>query len=230
MGKVHIKICGITTIDDAVAAIDAGADAIGLNRVSGPREIDASRAAEILTIIREANENNSGVGPEPVMLVNAADTVACNESLALARRFAVRTIQLYGDDRGEHINRLHDEGFKIWLPHAVKPEHFPDSLRRLLARLSQPPAGVVLDTHHHRLAGGTGIALDWQRVHNAIGDAAHWPPIILAGGLTADNVAEAIRIVQPYAVDVSSGVEMQPGRKDAERMTRFVQSVRMSEW
>jgi len=230
MGRVHVKICGITTIEDAVEAIDAGADAIGLNMVSGPREIDAARAAEILSIIHEANESNSGVRPEPVMLVNAADAVACNESLVLARRFAVRTIQLYGDDRGEHIGRLGDEGFKIWLPHAVQPGHFPDSLHQLLAQLSQPPTGVVLDAHHHRLAGGTGIALDWRRVRDAIGEADHWPPIILAGGLTPDNVAEAIRIVQPYAVDVSSGVEMEPGRKDAERMTRFVQSVRGSEW
>lgn len=222
MGNARVKICGITTVDDAIAAINAGADAIGLNMVSSPRKIDASRATDILTAINGAIESGF---PEPVILVNAADEVECNESMSVARRFSVRTIQLYGDEQGKQFERMCREGFKIWMPHAVQPDQFPDSLRAALAELSRPPAGVVLDAHHHRLAGGTGIALDWRRVREAIGVSTDWPPIILAGGLTPDNVAEAIKIVQPYAVDVSSGVESQPGRKDANRMARFVQSV-----
>lgn len=221
MGKVRVKICGITTVDDALAAIDAGADAIGLNMVSGPRKIGVPRAVEVLKAV--------GGQLTPVILVNAADQAVCDESLGVARRHAVQTLQVYGDDRGEQVARIGREGFDVWLPHAVQPDRFPDSLSALLAELPDPPAGIVLDAFHDRLAGGTGITVDWELVRDARDASVDWPPLILAGGLTPNNVAKAIDIVRPYAVDVSSGVESQPGRKDAELMARFVEAVRIAQ-
>ena len=101
----------------------------------------------------------------------------------------------------------------------------PDSDKEELAAYADVVSGFLLDTYHKDMAGGTGMPFDW----NLVGQVKPPGPVILAGGLTPENVGEAIRQVKPFAVDVNSGVEYQPGRKDSDKLKRFVHEVRKAD-
>jgi phosphoribosylanthranilate isomerase len=218
---VRIKICGITSVADAREAAAAGADAVGLNFVGGPRELDADRAADI----RDA------LPPEvmPVALVRVSgDRIdrPGEDFLKLAR---ISHLQVYGDVSPESLLQLRLSGFEPMPVLAVRDERFHTAASEWL-RPDCLPAAIVLDRFHPQREGGTGAAFrwDWVAAARESGRLAAWPPIVLAGGLRPGNVAEAIRIAQPAAVDVSSGVEPegQPGRKDPALMRAFVHAAR----
>lgn len=209
---VRVKICGVTTEVDARQAALLGADAVGLNFYpSSPRFIGASAAQLIL---RELPPLMSAVG----VFVEVPMRQAFEHIQTLGR---IHTIQWHG--KKPELSDCFP--YHLIAAFAVRDaaslqaiQHYLDACRAV-GRL---PAALLLDGHAPGKHGGTGQKAPWHLL------ASFQPglPIILAGGLTADNVAEAIRTVRPYGVDVASGVENAPGRKDVEKMRRFLSSAR----
>jgi phosphoribosylanthranilate isomerase len=204
--RVRIKICGITNPADAEEAAAVGVDAIGLNFYpQSPRCVTVATAREILKVLPPF--------VEPVALF-------VNQPLEDVERFtetlSIRTVQLHGTPPTSL-----PLGSKRWiLAVAVRDA---DSLQEIGATLAKVPASAILvDAHVPGLFGGTGQTAPWQ----LLADYRPSVPLILAGGLTPENVAEAVSIVRPYAVDVAGGVESSPGKKDREKMRRFVEAVR----
>lgn len=211
MGRVRIKVCGITRPEDALAAAAAGVDAIGLNFYpSSPRFVRQEAAEAILQVLPPF------VDPVALFVQESLETVYfCTWQL---RR--VRTIQWHGKDP-----ELPSNGSYGLVPaFGVSESADLDTIRAYVKRCreaGQMPAAVLVDARVPGLHGGTGRTIPWHLL------AGFDPgvPLILAGGLKPENVAEAIRIVRPYAVDVAGGVESAPGIKDADRMRQFVDAA-----
>ena len=205
--RVRIKICGITNPQDAEQAAALGADAIGLNfYAQSPRCISRAMACQILDCLPPFVEPIALFVNEPIIEVQQ-----------IAQSLAIRTVQLHGD-----LQEPLPVGRIRWIPaFSVRDANSLDRIDTALAMLNAPPAAVLVDAHVPGKFGGTGQIAPWQLM-SAYRSRA---PLILAGGLTPENVAEAIRIVRPYAVDVASGVESSPGKKDVDRMRRFIDAV-----
>ncbi len=200
----RIKICGITNIDDALMAIDAGADALGFNFVPDtPRYLKDTAAAA--KIIEQLPPFITTVG----LFVNAAPEVI----QATADECHLDMLQLHGDESPQFCNALNRRFIKAV---RVKDESSFSHLSDY--RVS----GYLLDTYVKGAMGGTGIAFDWRLAVKA----KQFGRIILAGGLDPDNVASAVQQVRPYGVDVSSGVETRPRRKDPVKVQAFIQTVK----
>ncbi len=199
-----VKICGITNVADARDAVDAGASALGLNFVpSSRRYIDEATAREIADAVR---------GQVELVAVVADQSSAALR--ALAERVGVDALQLHGQESPEQIREL---------PRAFKALGIatPEDVQRAAAFSGER---LLLDAKAPGLLGGSGQAFDWSLVI----ELARQRPVILAGGLSPENVAAAVASVAPYGVDVASGVE-QPGnprRKDALRVRRFIENAR----
>jgi phosphoribosylanthranilate isomerase len=213
MSTPRIKICGITCVDDALLAARLGVDAIGLNFCrASKRCIDRALADEICAVLPPQVETVGLFVNEPLALAGGFLRQFCN----------VGTLQWHGD---EPEIPPPDSWYRYIPAFAVVDA---GSLARVTAFLSRCrsagrlPTAVLLDGHAAGQYGGTGQLAPWR----LIADFDPGVPVILAGGLTADNVAEAIRLVRPYAVDVASGVESEPGRKDPDKLQRFVDAVR----
>jgi phosphoribosylanthranilate isomerase len=199
---VITKVCGITRAADARHAVEHGATAIGfVFWEASPRFIRPEQAAEIVAQL-----------PGAVTKVGVFVNQPLNEIRNAARIAGVTTIQLHGDESPEDAARLE---WPVW--RAI-------SLARVNDTLHAWPSGttVLLDAHDPVKRGGTGRAIDWR----AAAEVAARRPVVLAGGLTPENVEEAIGIVHPVGVDVSSGVEATPGVKDFEKMARFLERAR----
>ena len=214
-----VKICGITSAADALAASEAGADFIGLNLVAGPRQIDVPRAEEIVGCLPPLIN--------PVVLIGLDDEGRAAQLLEWLKGTRVRHLQVYGEVTAKKVSSLCDDGFAVWPVLAVEDESFAEQAVKTLGRAGLELAdAIVLDAYDPARAGGTGVSFCWEWVAQArqADWLMDWPPIVLAGGLRPDNVAEAVRIVRPDGVDVSSGVEIEgsPGKKDAEKMRAFV--------
>ncbi len=219
----RVKICGITLPGDAVRAAEFGAHAVGLNFFRGPRQIEPMQG---LTIINALPPMVTPVGL--VEHIVASDPKA-NSAVNLARELNIRTFQTYSATEQHTLSQRMNDQLDWW---AVVPVASPASLknlRGLVGTFKSRPQGIVLDTFVVGMAGGTGKKFDWQWIADAreAGDLAGLPPIILAGGLNPDNVAQAIRIARPWGVDVSSGVEPAntPGQKDPVKMRDFIQAA-----
>jgi len=202
--RTRVKICGITRIEDAIAAAQAGADAIGfVFDPKSPRHVHPDQA---LKITRALPPFITTVG----LFVNPApDTVE-----GVLSHVPLDLIQFHGNEKPEQCRRYHRSYIKAI---HMKPDVDP----REMARLYGDAAGLLLDTYVDDVAGGSGQAFDWSRIPSDLGK-----PVILAGGLTPENVAEAVRKVRPFAVDVSSGVESGKGIKDAQKISAFIEAVR----
>ncbi|WP_020676958.1 phosphoribosylanthranilate isomerase [Geopsychrobacter electrodiphilus] len=203
MQYTRVKICGITSVEDALAAVAAGADALGFVFYDkSPRAVTAAQAA---VIIRALPPFISTVG----LFVNETRVVieqtvsACGLDL----------IQLHGDETPQDCLF---PGRRV-----IKALRVRDA-GSLAAAADYEVSGLLLDAWSDQLYGGSGESFDWQLLQ----DFADQHPVILAGGLNPQNVAEAIRQVRPFAVDVSSGVESAPGRKDHAEMAEFIRQVR----
>jgi phosphoribosylanthranilate isomerase len=210
--QVRVKVCGVTSTADALQAAALGADAVGLNFYpQSPRYVLPEDAAAIL---RELPPFVEPVG----LFVNQPLT----EVFAAAAGFTgLRTVQWHGDEPEVSAS----PAFRFIPAFAVRDRESLARISRYLERcreLGRLPAAVLVDAHVAGLYGGTGQRAPWE----LLADFRPGVPLILAGGLTPDNVAEAVRVVQPYAVDVASGVESSPGRKDVEEMRRFIGNVR----
>jgi phosphoribosylanthranilate isomerase len=213
--RTRVKICGVTTPADALLALELGADAIGLNFYPGsPRYVTEESAAAIL---REL--------PPFSVTVGVFVQESWERMVGVAKR----------------LGRLHCFQLHGVLPEPPIPSTYPlvaavpvknsDSLRELSDWVDRcraggcRPAAVLVDAAVPGLHGGTGRTAPWD----LLADRNLGVPLLLAGGLKPDNVAEAIRRVRPWGVDVASGVESSPGRKDAEKMRRFLDAVRTAE-
>ncbi len=208
---VRIKICGVTTPADAKFAADAGADAVGLNFYpQSPRHVAPQQSAAIM---RELPAFTAAVG----VFVGMPLRQVC----AIAFQLGLRGVQTYDEQppTEDTFPFAHVPAFR------VKDQAGLDHVRRFLdaARvLNRTPSAVLIDSNVPGQFGGTGHAAPWELLRRF--DAG--VPLILAGGLTPENVAEAIAIVRPWGVDVASGVERAPGVKDPDKVTRFVKNVR----
>ncbi|MBU6401701.1 MAG: phosphoribosylanthranilate isomerase [Verrucomicrobia bacterium] len=203
--NLKIKICGITNLSDALAAVDAGADALGFVFYEpSPRHVLARTAAGI---IRRLPPLIAKVG----VFVNAAESVVHQ----VVAECGLDTLQFHGEESPEFCRKFAPS--KVIKAFRIRDA---DSLRALPA---YETAAWLLDSYVPETVGGTGEKFNWDLACVA---KEFGQPIILAGGLTPENVAEAVHEVWPYGVDVSSGVEATPGRKDAQLIRDFIGAVR----
>lgn len=205
---IKIKICGIKTIHDALAAIDAGADYLGYNFYPrSVRCIEKQACMEITSVLKKRFPHIKLVG----VFVNSS----VEEMKDIMETCLLDAAQLHGDETVETIDALDGRAFKAF-------RGVPESVDGF-ARIESP--AFLLDASVKGLYGGSGVTADWA----GAAELAKKYPLLLAGGLTPENVAEAIRRVKPWGVDVASGVESAPGEKDAARMSAFVKAVRVAE-
>jgi phosphoribosylanthranilate isomerase len=202
--RTRVKICGITRVEDARAAVDAGADAIGLVFYPpSPRHVELAQAAAIAAVLPPFVTT---VG----LFVNAdVETIA-----EAVRACGIDLLQFHGNECPNYCS----EHGRPWI-RALRMKDDIDLAAE--AERFAGARGLLLDAFRPGVPGGTGETFDWSRI--PVGMAGR---IVLAGGLTPDNVEQAVRQVRPFAVDVSGGVEREPGIKDAEKIARFVQAVR----
>ena len=202
-----IKICGITSREDALAAVAAGADALGFNFYRpSPRYISPLAAREIIERL-----------PESILTVGVFVNEDSPEAvLKIAREAGVKALQLHGDEAPDYCRQLATE-FQVIKTFAVSDD-FDTNIVQMF-----PVNAIMLDTKHNKLRGGTGRVFDWSIARQISPRVAK---LYLAGGLAPENVAEAIETVRPYAVDACSGLEERPGLKSEERMRAFVAAVR----
>ena len=204
---VRVKICGLTNLEDALVAAAAGADALGFNFWPGsPRHIEARRAAELIAHL-------------PPFITPVG--VVVNESRAgverLARASGVGAVELHGDELPEDAAALAAAGLTIIKAFRVGTGFRPQRLREFAAA-----DAFLLDAQVKGKRGGTGRSFDWTVARRA----APFGRILLAGGLTPENVAEAICQAQPWGVDVCTGVEKKPGVKDHARLREFIRRAK----
>ncbi len=197
----RVKICGLTSIKDAKRAEQLGADAVGFVFAQGPRQVDPVLARNICLRI----------GPFTAK-VGVFVNETMEEILRVKEFCGLTIVQLHGDEPDQMIHELAPGVIKaIKVKPNVKPE------------LNENFSGtILLDTYCQDVIGGSGKVFDWELAK----DYSKGSKIILAGGLTPDNVKEAIEKVRPYAVDVSSGVEIEPGRKDYAKLERFIRRAK----
>ncbi len=201
--RTRIKICGITRPEDAEFAAAAGADAIGLVFcAASPRAVTIQQAQAITARV-----------PPFVSVVGVFADDDPDEIREILQAVRIDILQFHGEETPENC-RMFDK------PYLKAVRMRPDSHLEAVAREFPHACGLLLDTYSERAAGGTGEIFDWARVPAGLGK-----PLVLAGGLTPDNVASAIASVGPYAVDVSSGVERAKGVKDADKIEAFVRAV-----
>ncbi len=203
---VRIKICGMTNTEDAVAAAELGADAVGFVFAPSPRQVSAEKAREIIMALPPFIQTvGVFVDEDPERVASIADS--CRLDM----------LQFHGKESPAYCSRFGQRVIK-----AVRVQD-QDRLEGC-SEYSSVVAALLLDTYVPDQYGGTGLTFDW----NLALEAKKYAPIILAGGLNPDNVADAISAVKPYAVDSSSGLEKEPGVKDHEKMARFIQTVRQA--
>ena len=203
--RVRTKICGITRVEDALVAAQAGVDAIGLVfYAKSPRAVTVAQAGQIIAAL-----------PPFVSTVGLFVNASREEVEAVLAKLPLDILQFHGDETPADC-----EGFARPYYRALRMQPGVD-----IAQLSAQYAsaqGVLLDAWVPGLHGGTGERFDWDRIPQHLAK-----PLILAGGLNADNVTQAIEQVQPWAVDVSGGVESSPVIKDADKMRKFLYAVQM---
>jgi phosphoribosylanthranilate isomerase len=213
--RVRVKICGVTCAEDVAVAVEAGADAVGFNFYSqSPRYVSPQTARELTRSL-----------PPFVEAVG----VFVKHSVAQARAFLgpigrIWTIQVHGGE----AETLDAHPWRYVPAFAVREKGDLDRINEYLDRCRRAgtlPSAALIDGHAPGLHGGTGRTAPWELLKGVSRDV----PLILAGGLTPDNVADAVRAVRPFAVDVASGVESSPGRKDADKVRQFIEQVRRAE-
>lgn len=208
-GRIQIKICGLTTLADSLLAIQAGADALGFVFLPGSRRyVDARKAADWMINL-----------PEEVTKVAVLVDPTLDDVVQTAALPFIDAVQLHGFESPELCRRIAGEGIrfsKAWPASGngmVKPipNFYTDT--------------IILDSKTQRGFGGTGETFDWSAGRKFVQDHSDLR-VVVAGGLTVKNVAEAIRVMRPFGVDVTTGVESLPGRKDPARTRDFIAAAR----
>jgi phosphoribosylanthranilate isomerase len=207
---VRVKICGLTREADVDSAVSMGADAVGF--ISGfpasPRNVSLERAGELAARVPPFVS---------AVLVTTEETILKEEPAV--RKTGIRTIQLYGDGI-DPVRVSGSLGVRLIRPYLVRSEETYPAKEASLGF-----DALLTDTYRAGRQGGTGITSDWE-VCRRIRETILPVPMILSGGLRPENVAEGIRLVRPFAVDVSSGVEISPGVKDPDKIAEFIRRAR----
>jgi phosphoribosylanthranilate isomerase len=203
---MNVKICGITNLQDALVAVELGAYALGFIFVkSSPRYISPESAKQII-----------GKLPPAVKPIGVFVDTPQNEIFHMIKQTGIVCVQLHGNESPQELS-----GYPVPIFKSFRVgNNFDVSILR-----QYPASAFLLDTFVDGTLGGTGKTFDWKI---AIAAKAHGP-IILAGGLSPDNIAEAVRTVRPYAVDVNSGVESAPGKKDKKKLQQLFANIRQLE-
>ena len=202
---IRIKICGITNLEDALAAAEVGADALGFVLAASPRQVTPENLKHLVAKL-----------PPLVLKVGVFVDSPLDEVRRIMSDCGLNLAQLHGSESPEYCEAL--------FPRAIKAFQVKDA-----AVLEQLPlyraSAYLLDGYHSQLKGGSGQSFDWDIAQQARGLGR----IILSGGLTPENVVQAIAIARPYGVDVSSGVEARPGKKDHRKLAAFIRAVKESD-
>jgi phosphoribosylanthranilate isomerase len=202
---VKAKVCGITTPEDALTAANSGADAVGLVFAESPRKLSVEQAREVATTL-----------PNGVLKVGVFVDEEPEEVLRIVREVGLDYAQLHGDESPETVTFLREEGVKV-----IKALRIQGA--GSLAAMDGYEADLfLLDAWSEKARGGTGERFDWE-VAKSYGGRGN---ILVSGGLTPENVREAIRFFEPYGVDASSSLEDAPGKKNGERVRRFVSAAK----
>lgn len=202
-----VKICGITNVADARAAVEAGADAFGLIFAASPRCVSAQQARDIV--------GAAGSGACVPVGVFVDEPVA--RIVEIAAFAGLRCLQLHGNEQPQVVGQLLSRGYDVVKSFRVAPS------ADVIAMLQPYPAtAYLLDTFVPGQAGGTGRTFDWSLARAA----APGMRVIVSGGLGVDNVLDAIRLSQPYGVDASSRLELKPGVKDPDKVREFIRLVK----
>ncbi|MBN0986215.1 phosphoribosylanthranilate isomerase [Amphritea sp. RP18W] len=203
MMRTRVKICGITRLEDALAAVESGADALGfVFYAPSPRYVEPAVAEAIIKQL-----------PPFVTTVALFVNASVDQVQTTMAQTGIDLLQFHGDESPEYCAQFDRPYFKA-LRMSPDIDVVAETKRFSLAR------GILLDAYRPGVPGGTGEAFDWERIPSDIDK-----PLILAGGLDQSNVAQAICQVKPYAVDVSGGVEAAKGLKDCEKITSFMNEV-----
>ena len=200
-----VKVCGITNPADARVAADAGADAVGLVFAESPRRVGVEEARLVSIAL-----------PDNVIRVGVFVNVAPVEVLRISREVGLDLAQLHGDETPEDVTAVRDGGVKVMKALRVRDETSLEALDLYEADL------FLLDAHSERARGGTGESFDWGVAKSLRGR----DNIVVSGGLGPENVREAVELFEPYGVDASSRLEDEPGKKNGERVRRFVLAAR----
>jgi phosphoribosylanthranilate isomerase len=202
---VKVKICGITSLEDALTAVEAGADALGfVFYPKSPRNIPPEQAGDIIRRLPPFVQTIGLFVNEDAAIVNAT-----------ADQCGLDVIQLHGEEPPGYCDSIQRRVIKAFRVRDITT---------LDALVNYRVAGCLLDAWVPTAPGGTGQTFNWEIAAEAVKRGQR---IVLAGGLTPGNVAEAVRRVKPYAVDVSSGVESSPGCKDADKIRKFIDQARL---
>jgi phosphoribosylanthranilate isomerase len=199
------KVCGITNPGDARVAADAGADAIGLIFAESPRKLT----------LKEARKVSVGL-PENILKVGVFVDAEPGEVLEIAREVGLDLAQLHGDETPETVAAIRNAGLPVMKALRVRNMEALGALERYEADL------FMLDAWSARARGGTGETFDWGLAKSVKGRGN----IVVSGGLTPENVREAVEFFEPYGVDASSSLEERPGKKSGERVRRFVRAAK----
>jgi phosphoribosylanthranilate isomerase len=202
---VFTKVCGITNPGDAREAADAGADAIGLIFAESPRRVGIEEARKISVAL-----------PDGVLKVGVFVDADPEEVLRIARRAGLDLAQLHGDEMPETVAAIRGAGLPVMKALRVRNAEALGTLESYEADL------FMLDAWSARVRGGTGETFDWTLAKSVKGR----DNIVVSGGLTPENVREAIEFFEPYGVDASSSLEERPGKKSGERVRRFVRAAK----
>lgn len=214
-----IKICGITTLNDALAAAQLGADLLGFNFYpKSPRYIAPETCREITGILRSQYPR--------LLLIGVFVNMPAAEIRAILAACQLDLAQLHGDETPEMLAELGSRAFKaIRLSASESVDESVSPFVSVSQSVSLLPPALLVDAAVKGLYGGSGVTTDWAKA----AALSQRIPLLLAGGLTPENVAQAIAQVRPWGVDTASGVESSPGVKDAARMWDFVAAVREME-
>lgn len=205
IASVTVKVCGITNLEDARAAADAGADAIGLVFAESPRRVNVDQAREIADALTE-----------DILKVGVFVDAGAEEVLRVVREVGLDVAQLHGDETPETVTFLRGEGVKVMKALRVRDAASLAEMERFEADL------FLLDAYSEKARGGTGEKFDWGLAKSIRGRGN----IVVSGGLSPENVRDAIEFFEPYGVDASSSLEDAPGRKNVERVRRFVSAAK----
>jgi phosphoribosylanthranilate isomerase len=202
---VKVKVCGITNPEDGAFAVESGADAIGFVFAKSPRKLSVEQAREIAATL-----------PDSILKVGVFVDEEPEEVLRIAHEVGLDFAQLHGDESPETVTFLREGGVKVMKALRVRDADSLAALDRYGADL------IMLDAWSEKVRGGTGERFDWALAKSLKGRGN----IVVSGGLGPENVREAISFFEPYGVDASSSLEETPGKKDGERVRRFMSAAK----
>ena len=220
MSSLHIKIEGLTNADDARRVIDLGADAVGLVFAPSPRQVTVEQARAVVEAVPEGMRT-------VIWTIGVFVNASADEINRVVAETGITHVQLHGDEPPAMVDQINARCIKAF---RIRSAAWADEVEKWLAGLTNvnPLAAIILDAYDKFARGGTGKQFNWNWVADdaAMAFRENCPPVILAGGLTPEIIADAVRTVRPWGLDVASGVERSPGVKDFDKIKTFINAAR----